>query len=139
MMNSVGEIIPIKTKKQGIEAHVMYNWEIINNELVKGELSNNSNLFHEVNLNTLKVISKEKRESFINYFFSLMLKGQFKNIKELDLVKVKELINNTPHLEKEEKNELINLFKIFFKVSLPEINPKDKLLNSVNKITNKHS
>ena len=124
IMNSVGEIIPIKTKKGGIEAHSIYNWEVKDNNLIKGELSKNSNLFHEECLNILKVIPKDKREIVINYIFSLMLKGEFKNIKELDLVKVKELINNTPKLEKNEKDELMKFFKVLFKCSMPELNYK---------------
>lgn len=115
IMNSVGEIIPIKTKKQGIEAHSIYNWEIKDNNLVEGRFTNNSNLFHEECLNIIKVISNEKRKSVIDYIFNLMLKGELKNIKELDLIKVKELINNVPHLEKNEKDELIKFFKILIK------------------------
>ena len=121
IMHHVGEIIPIKTKKQGIEAHSIYNWEVSDNDLIKGELTNNSNLFHEECLNILKVISKEKRESIISHIFTLMLKGEIKSIKELDLVKVKEIINNTPHLEKEEKDGLIKFFKVFVKCAMPEI------------------
>ena len=133
IMNSVGEIKVIKTKKQGIEAHNIYNWEYSDNGLIEGELSKNSDLFHDETLNILNVISKEKRESVINHLFSLMLKGEIKNIKELDLAKAKELIDNTPHLEKNEKDELMKFFKIFFKCFIPEINPKDKIINTVNK------
>ena len=127
IMNSIGEIISIKTKKQGIEAHSIYNWEINNNDLIVGQLSKNSDLFHEECLNILKVISKEKREIIINYLFTLMLKGEIKSFRELDLAKVKEIVNNAPHLEKEEKSELMNFFKILIKCSMPEITNKNKL------------
>lgn len=127
MMHSVGEIIPIKTKKQGIEAHSIYNWLIENNDLIKGVLTDNSNQFHEETLNTIKVISKEKRENVINYLFTLILKGEIKSLKELDLVKVKEIINNTPHLSKDEKFELLKLFKIFVKCAMPSIPKKDNV------------
>ena len=130
LMNSVGDIIPIKTKKQGIEAHNIYNWEIQDNNIIVGKLSNNSNLFHDECLNLLNVISKDKRETVINYLFNLMLKGEFKNIKDLDLIKLKELINNTPRLEKNEKDELMKFFKLLFKSLIPEIKPeKKKLVN----------
>lgn len=124
LMNSIGQIEVIKTEKQGIEAHSIYNWKINNNGLVKGELTNNSNLFHEECLSLLETISKEKREDIINQLFSLMLKGELKNIKELDLVKIKDLIGSIPHLEKEEKDALISFFKMLLKVSMPEVNPK---------------
>lgn len=133
IMNSVGIINPIKTKKEGIEAHNIYNWEFNNNDLVLGELSKNSDLFHEATLNIINVISKEKRENFINYIFNLMLKGELKNILELDIVKVRELINNTPHLDKIEKNELINFFKVLFKCMISNVNPKKRLLKNINK------
>ncbi len=118
LMNSIGEINVIKTKKQGIEAHSIYNWEIDNNDLIKGELSSNSNLFHEECLNLLSVISIDKRESVINYLYNLILKGELKNIKELDLNEVKNLINNIPKLEKNEKDELMKFFKALLKCSM---------------------
>ncbi len=132
MMYSIGEIIPIKTLKQGIEAHSIYNWEIENNDLISGKLTSNSDLFHEECLNILKVISKEKRENIINHVFTLMLKGEIKSIKELDLVKVKEILNNTPHLEKEEKDELVKFFKVFIKCSMPEVIHKNNKLTIEN-------
>ena len=130
LMNSVGEIIPIKTKKQGIEAHSIYNWEIKDNDLIKGELTKNSDLIHEETLKYLEVIPKSKRESIVNYMFDLMLRGEIKNIKELDLVKIKSLINNIPKLEKEEKDELLKFFKILIKCSMPDIKPKKKLITN---------
>ncbi len=137
IMNSVGEIIPIKTKKQGLESHTIYNWEFKDNDVIVGELSKNTDLFHEECLNLLKVISKEKREIIINYLFTLMLKGEIKSIKELDLVKVKEIINKAPHLEKEEKTELMNFFKIFVKCAMPEMPKKDDLIAKVKAPVNK--
>ena len=128
IMNSVGKIVPIKTKKYGIEAHNIYNWIIKDNDLVKGELLKDSDLFHEECLNILNVISKEKRENVINYIFNLMLKGEFKNIKELDLMKVKKIVDETPHLEKNEKDELIKFFKVLFKCMINDIKPKKKLV-----------
>ena len=73
------------------------------------------------------MISKEKRENVINYLFTLILKGEIKSLKELDLVKVKEIINNTPHLSKDEKFELLKLFKIFVKCAMPSIPKKDNV------------
>ena len=120
IMNSIGEIIPIKTTKEGIEAHSLYNWIVRDNDLIKGELTKNSNQFHEECLNILKVISKEKRKVIIDYVFTLMLKGEIKSLKELDLIKIKNIINNTPRLEKEEKDELLKFFKILIKCSMPK-------------------
>ena len=121
LMNSVGEIIPIKTKKQGLEAHTIYNWEVNGNDLIKGKLTKNSDLFHNECLNIMEVISKEKREIIINYLFTLMLKGEIKSFKELDLVTVKRIISNTPHLEKEEKEVLLRFFKTLIGCSMSKI------------------
>ena len=131
IMNSVGEIIPIKTIRQGIEAHIIYNWEVKDNNLVVGKLTHNSDLFHEECLNILKVISSKRREIIINYFFTLILKGEIKSIKELDLIKVREIINNTPKITKEEKTELMKFFKILIKCSMPEIPSKEKIIKRI--------
>ena len=121
MMHHIGDVKVIKTNKSGIEAHSIYNWKIENNDLVDGKLNNNSHLFHEECLKVLKVIPKEKRKAIIDYVFTLMLKGEIKSFKELDLIKVKDIVNNVPHLEKDEKESLMKFFKVLIKCMMPEI------------------
>ena len=133
IMTNPSSIIVVKTLKQGIEAHNLYNWQVENNDLVFGEFNTNSNEFHRRCLHILKVIPREKREVIINYSFELILKGEIKNIKEIDLTRIKRIINDTPHLLKEEKSELFSFFKILVKCVVP--NPIKKInKNSVNRI-----
>ena len=120
IMNNEAKIIPIKTNKQGIEAHNIYNWKVYNNDFIMGKLNKNSDEFHNICLKVLEIIPKEKREEIINYFFSLILKGEIKNIKDLKITKIKGIINQLPHLSKEEKKVLMDYFKILIKCSIPK-------------------
>ena len=124
IMFNPSQIIVIKTNKQGIEAHNLYNWRVENNDLVIGKLNNKSNEFYYTCLNLLKVISKEKRELIINYIFNLILKGEIKSIKKLNIAKIRQIVNKTPHLTKEEKSKLIGFFKVLIKCCMPKISRK---------------
>lgn len=127
-------IIAIKTNKQGIEAHNLYNWKVEDNALVVGKLSSKSNEFHNICLHLLEVISKEKREMVINYIFLLIQRGEIKSIKELKITKIKAIINKSPHLLKEEKEELLKFFKILIQCSIPKIiNKKNSIKQKVKK------
>ncbi len=135
IMHNISPIIAIKTTKSGIEAHNIYNWKVENNNLVVGQLNKKSDEFHEECLKVLEVISKEKRENVINYLFTLMLKGEIKNIKELNLTKIKEIVNQAPHLLRNEKDELLNFFKIMLKCCFFDLNKKKvRFLHSQNNI-----
>lgn len=120
IMNNDSKIIPIKTNKQGIEAHSLYNWKVDNNGLVISKLSKNSDEFHTICLKVLEVIPSDKREEIINYFFSLILKGEINSIKELNITKVRSIINKIPHPTKEEKEVLMSFFKVLIKCSIPK-------------------
>ena len=125
IMFNPSPIIPVKTQKQGIEAHNLYNWQIINNNLLIGRLNNKSNEFYNRCLNILQVLSVEKREMVINYIFLLIKKGEIKSFKELNITKTRHIINKAPHLTKEEKQELLSFFKVLIKCSIPQITKKN--------------
>ena len=129
LMNNEAEIIAIKTNKQGIESHNIYNWKVVNDDLVIGKLTNKSNEFHQQCLTLLDTISKEKREEVIKYFFTIMMKGEIKSIKELDLSKIKRIIDEVPHLLKNEKKELINFAMSLIKCTIPTASSSHKVVN----------
>ena len=137
IMFNPSPIVPIKTNKEGIEAHNLYNWKVESDNLVIGKLSNKSNEFHNKCLNIIKVIPNEKREMIIDYIFLLIKKGEIKSIKELNINKIKMIINKSPHLLKEEKEELIIFFKILIKCSIPKIINKNSIKNKTKLIKNK--
>ena len=121
LLENNGNIIAIKTNKDGIEAHNLYNWTVEDNDLKIGMLSKNSDDFSLACKSLLKTIPMEKRENIINYFFNLMLKGEIKNIRDIDLKKIKDMVNSVPETTKEEKEELMHFFKLLIKCSIPTV------------------
>jgi len=119
LMQNDNYINAIKVSKSGIEAHNLYNWKVIRDDLEYGLLSCNSDAFHESCLKLLSVIDKEKRKIIIDYLFLLVLKGEIKSIKELTMEDVKKIVNNVPKIEKKDKEELLNFMKSFMKMLLP--------------------
>ncbi len=53
-----------------------------------------------------------------------MMEGKIKNIKDLNLEKLRELIKNIPKLNKEEKEELMIFMKSLIKSCLPNLTKK---------------
>ena len=126
IMYNESKIIPIKTNKQGIEAHNLYNWKVENNSLVISRLNKNSNEFHDICIKVISIIPSDKREKVINYFFSLILKGEIKNITKINFIQIKEMIDRVPHLTKEEKKLLLEFFTSILKSLIPRTIKKPK-------------
>ena len=131
MMYNDNTIYAVKTFKEGIEAHNIYNWIIDNNNLKIGKLKKISNDFKFVCDHILESIPNNRKKVIINYIYALMLKGEISNIKELNIKKIKLLLDESPKLTIEEKKELINFFKILIKASIPKI----KKINDKNFLT----
>ena len=132
MMYNDSTIYAVKSNKEGIEAHNVYYWIINDNTLKLGKLKKISNDFKEGCDHILEAIPNTRKKVIIDYIYSLMLKGEISNIKELNIKKIKLLLDNSPKLTIEEKNELINFFKILIKAMLPKINkPKEISLKNL--------
>lgn len=121
MMYNDNTIYAVKALKEGIEAHNVYNWIISNNRLKQGKLKKISNDFKASCDHILESIPSDRKKIIIDYIYSLMLKGEISNIKELNIKKIKLLLDNSPKLTIEEKTELTNFFKILIKAMLPKI------------------
>ena len=61
--------------------------------------------------------------------YKLILEGKIKNLKEMDLSSIKEMINHAPRLLKEEKNALFKYLKCLIKSSIPKITSKRNRLS----------
>lgn len=138
MMYNDNIIYAVKTLKEGIEAHNVYNWIINNNTLKLGKLKKISNDFKEVCDHILEAIPSSRKKIIIDYIYSLMLNGEISNIKELNIKKIKLLLDNSPKLTIEEKKELTNFFKILIKAMLPKIK-KPKEINIKNLSLKEHN
>lgn len=125
LMQNEAEIIPVKTTKEGIEAHNLYYWEIENNSLLEGSLKEISNNFYQATQEILLSIPKDRRKIIVDYMYKLILEGKIKNLKEIDLTSIKEMINHAPRLLKEEKNALFKYLKCLIKSSMPKIVKKE--------------
>lgn len=124
LLNNSAIIYPVKTEKNGIESHNLYHWMVDDSDFIYGNITKESDKFHDTCLALIKKIPLEKREIVINYFFSLMMQGKIKNIKDLSIDTIKEFIRNTPKLNKEEKNELMIFMKLLFKCCIPNLTKK---------------
>ncbi len=121
LMENKLDIIAVKTLKDGIEGHNLYNWMIDENDLMVGSLNKKSDDFHDICNKLLKTIPIEKRKDVIDYIFDLMIKGEIKDLSSLNINEVKNFISKIPQLGKEEKNILVEFFKELIKISLPTI------------------
>ena len=119
MLSNDSTYYVIRTNTFGIEAHNIYSWMLDDNLLIRGNFTNNSDEFAKTCDTFILNVSEEKRRIIVNYLFELILKGDIKNIKELNLESAKEIITKIPQVSKNEKEELINLMRSFLKAMLP--------------------
>ena len=115
LMYNDNEIISIVTDKSGIEAHNMYHWSIINDDLERGELTKNSDEFHNSCIDLLENIDVSKRKIIIDYLFELILKGEIKGISTLNFDDIKKYISDVPKIDKNDKEKLLDFMKKFLK------------------------
>ena len=115
LMKNDNKFIPIVSNKKGIEAHNMYHWSIINDDLELGEIKENSLQFHDACIKLIDNINITKRKIIIDYIFELVMQGEIKGVKELKLEDIKKYINNVPKIDKDDKELLMQFMKCFFK------------------------
>ena len=123
MLNGIGEYRVFKSK-YGLEGHNIYNWEVDNNKLKRSVFTSLSNEFSDATKRILSNISRERREVIISYFYEVINRRKI-NIKDFKFQDLKDLINDIPILTEIEKEELSRYFKIFVKVSMPQVNKKN--------------
>ena len=117
LYNNFNKII-VKTNKHGIESHNLYNWQIKNDDLVKGKLSMDSEAFNYANLKVITKIPNDKKKIIIDYIFDLFLKKNLKSIKDLNINDFKKIIESIPTVNKDEQEVLMEMLKLFLKISL---------------------
>ena len=120
MLNGIGKVNVIKSYKNGLEGHNLYNWAVDKDKFIKGSFNAYSDEFDVSCKRLLNTIKLEKREIIIHYIYDLMEKRKI-NLKEFDIKKIKNLLSKSPVINKEEKEELISFLKVLIKVSFIEI------------------
>ena len=118
LMRNDNEFISVVSDKKGIEAHNMYHWSIINDDLELGTIKENSLQFHNACINLIDKIDINKRKIIIDYLFELIMKGEIKGLKELKIEDIKKYINDVPKIDKKDREELMQFMKSFLKCLL---------------------
>lgn len=116
IFNSKGEKKFIKSNALSIYEHDIHSWLIIDNKFLETNQGKNSQKFHERVNNLFLKHSNEEYKFFIETFFTLLNgSGYFykSDLKELNVEKMKNIINNAINLTDEEKKVILELFKTF--------------------------
>lgn len=121
IMQNDNHIYPVKTSKEGIEAHFVYTWYISNNTLKEGIFSHKSNEFKQACDKILNNIPDERKKVIIDYLYHMIKKHIYFNIREFSFHEIKTSLNDFPKLENDEKKEILNFSKVLIKSSLPKI------------------
>ena len=119
MLENTAKCNVIRTNTFGIEAHNVYSWMIDDNMLVRGNFSTNSDEFASACETFILNVEPASRKIIVDFLYEMTIKGEIKNLKELNLDAAKEIIAKIPRISKQEKNSLITLMKSFMKALLP--------------------
>lgn len=116
IFNSKGEKRFVKSNALSIYEHDIHSWLIIDNKFLETTQGKNSQKFHERINNLFLKHSNDEYKFFIETFFTLLNdSGYFykSELKEINIEKMKNIINKAINLSEEGKKVILELFKTF--------------------------
>lgn len=116
IFNSKGDKKFVKSNALSIYEHDIHSWLIIENRFLETTQGKNSQKFHERINNLFLKHSNDEYKFFIETFFTLLNdSGYFykSELKELNIEKIKKIIDKAINLSEEGKKVILELFKTF--------------------------
>ena len=124
----------VYSTQKGLMQHDIYSWEIEGNNLKRIEnLTDNSKFVNKVVRNWLQNTTPQQRENFINIIYDVLVSTEAKDINDFGIDTLKKIrtgIKSYKNIEKGEKKEIEEMFKLLFDsiVSTIKVGTKAKLI-----------
>ena len=108
----------IYSTQKGIMQHDLYSWQVDGVNLVRIQnLTDESKFVNKVVRNWLQNTTLNQRENFVNLIYDVLLTTEAKDITDfgVDTInKIKTVIKSYKNIEKEDKKEIEEMFKLLF-------------------------
>lgn len=119
----------IYSKQKGLMQHDIFSWQIEGDNLKRIEnLTDNSKFVNEVVRNWLQNTSEKQRENFVNVIYDVLISTDAKELNDFGIdtfKKIKTVVKSYKNIEKEERKEIEDMFKLFFDGAIKTL--KDKI------------
>lgn len=120
----------VHSTQKGIMQHDIYSWQVNETTLVRiPKLTNESQFVNKVVRNWLKNTTIKQRENFVNIIYDVLISTQAKDFNDFSidtLSKIKAVIKSYKNIEKEDRKEIEEMFKLFFESAIETIKDKRK-------------
>ena len=120
----------IYSTQKGIMQHDIYSWQVNETTLVRiPKLTDESQFVNKVVRNWLKNTTIKQRENFVNIIYDVLISTQAKDFNDFSidtLSKIKAAIKSYKNIEKEDRKEIEEMFKLFFESAIKTIKDKRK-------------
>lgn len=111
------QVVVVDSSEKGFKGHSLYSWQVEKDHLLSSSFSEDSNFIKKEIDNLMIKISLNDFEKIVNGIFDAIEKTGAKSIKEIDFIKLKDILLSSRNLSKENKEYLFNIFKIFYNSS----------------------
>lgn len=109
----------IYSTQKGIMQHDIYSWQVEGTYLKRVEkLTDESQFLDKVVRNWLKNTTIEQRQNFINIIYDTIITSEAENVTDFGvdtLKKITRILKSYKNIDKEDKKEIEEIIKIFFK------------------------
>ena len=120
----------IYSTEKGIMQHDLFSWQIEQNSLQRiPKLTDESQFVNKVVRNWLQNTTTRQRENFVNIIYDVLISTEAKDFNDFGLDtlnKIKAAIKSYKNIEKEDRKEIEEMFKLFFESAIKTIKDKRK-------------
>lgn len=118
----------IHSTEKGLMQHDIFSWQIEGTRLKRiQKLTGESQFVNKVVRNWLQNTTPKQRENFVNIIYDVLISTEAKDFNEFGidtLIKIKTIIKSYQNIEKEDKKEIEEMFKLFLESAIKTLKEK---------------
>lgn len=120
----------VYSTQKGLMQHDIYSWQVEGNKLKRIQnLTDDSQFVNKVVRNWLQNTTPKQRENFVNIIYDVLVSTDAKDVNDFGidtLKKIRTVIKSYKNIEKEEKKEIEEMFKLLFESIISTIKGETK-------------
>lgn len=126
----------IHSTEKGLMQHDMFSWQIEGKKMKRVEkLTNESKFVNKVVRDWLQNTTPKQRENFVNIIYDVLISTEVKDFYDFGVDTLKKIsiaIKSYKNIEKEDREEIEYMFKLFFESAIKIIKERKKEMKLIN-------
>ena len=105
------KIIVIESYKKRILENNLYTWQIEKDHFITSKFNNESNFLKTIIDKFMSKVSKVDKQKLVNDLFGIIKKTGAKTVRDIDFMKIKDMLLSYRNLDEESKKLLFTIFR----------------------------